>query len=147
MLHGDQHLGSLIRHGLDDWEDAALAFMVPGTSNGFPRAWWPEQPGESRAPGAPAWTGRYYDGLGNRMTVMGAANPEKGSNTREGQAGLNAEEVAQIKGSGHGVVVLDREERTARFEIWRHAIDAVQPKAGDQFEGFPIVVKLPARRG
>lgn len=142
MLHGDQHLGSLVRHGLDDWEDAALAFMVPGTSNGFPRAWWPETPGENHAPRAPSWTGRYFDGLGNRMTVMGAANPEEGSNTPEGQAGLNAEEVAQIKGSGHGVVVLDREERTARFEMWRHAIDAVQPRAGDQFEGFPMLVRL-----
>ena len=142
MLHGDQHIGSLVRHGLDDWEDAALAFMVPGTSNGFPRAWWPEQPGENHAPGAPAWTGRYLDGLGNRMTVLGAANPEPGSNTAEGQKGLNAEQVAQIKGSGHGIVVLDREFQTARFEMWRHAIDAVQPRAGDQFDGFPIEVRL-----
>ncbi len=142
MLHGDQHIGSLIRHGLDDWEDAALAFMVPGTSNGFPRAWRPEKPGELQAPGSPPWTGRYLDGLGNRMTVLGAANPEPGSNTPEGQAGLDAEQVAQIKGSGHGVVVLDRERRTARFEMWRHAIDALQPRAGDQFEGFPIEVPL-----
>ena len=133
MLHGDQHLGALVRHGLADWEDAALAFMVPGTSNGFPRAWWPE---------ANELTGRFMDGLGNRMTVLGIANPEKGSNTKEGQAGLNAEEVAHIKGSGHGVVVLDREARTATFEMWRHAFDAVQPKDGDQFEGFPVKVEL-----
>ncbi|MCB1019665.1 MAG: alkaline phosphatase D family protein, partial [Acidobacteria bacterium] len=106
MLHGDQHLGILARQGLDEWEDAALAFMVPGTSNGFPRAWRPE---------ADKWTGRFLDGLGNRMTILGYANPEPGSNTKEGQAGLNAEEVAQIKGSGHGVVVLRREGRKATF--------------------------------
>ena len=142
MLHGDQHVGSLVRHGLDAWEDAAVAFMVPGTSNGFPRAWRPDAPGENHEPGAPAWTGRYFDGLGNRMTILGAANPEPGSNTREGQAGLNAEEVAQIKGSGHGIVVLDRQTRAATFEMWRHAFDAARPREEDQFEGFPIKMGL-----
>jgi hypothetical protein len=133
MLHGDQHLGALVRHGLDEWEDAALAFMVPGTSNGFPRAWRPE---------SEKVTGRFVDGLGNRMTILGVANPERGSNTKEGQAGLNAEEVAHIKGSGHGVVIFDREGRKATFEMWRHAIDAAQPKDGDQFDGFPMTVEL-----
>ena len=144
MLHGDQHIGSLIRHGIDDWEDGPVGFMVPGTSNGFPRAWWPEDPGANRAPGAPPWTGRYLDGLGNRMTVLGAANPERGSNTRADQEGLTAEEVAHRKGSGHGIVILDRARRTATFEIWRHAFDAAVPVAEDQFEGFPIEIPLPA---
>lgn len=142
MLHGDQHIGSLVRHGIEDWEDGPLAFMVPGTSNGFPRAWWPEKPGENRQPGAPAWTGRYRDGLGNRMTVLGASNPDRNSNTKEGQAGLNAEEVAHRKGSGHGMVILDRKAREATFEIWRHAFDAARPSPRDQFPGFPIVLRL-----
>ena len=142
MLHGDQHIGSLLCQGIDEWEDGPIAFMVPGTSNGFPRAWWPEQPGENRRAGAFAWTGRYRDGLGNRMTVLGAANPEKNSNTREGQAGLNAEEVAHRKGSGHGIVILDRKARTATFETWRHAFDAARPRPRDQFVGFPIVLEL-----
>ena len=146
MLHGDQHIGSLVRHGIDEWEDGPMAFMVPGTSNGFPRAWWPERTGANRVPSAPAWTGRYRDGLGNRMTVLGAANPEKDSNTRKGQAGLNAEEVAHHKGSGHGNVILDRRVRTATFEIWRHAFDAGRPRRQDQFLGFPIVWALPAGR-
>ena len=142
MLHGDQHIGSLVRHGIEDWEDGPIAFMVPGTSNGFPRAWWPERPGENRRPGAPAWTGRYRDGLGNRMTVLGAANPERKSNTKEGQAGLNAEEVAHRKGSGHGIVILDRKAQKATFEIWRHAFDAAKPGPRDQFPGFPVDLKL-----
>lgn len=144
MLHGDQHIGSLLRHGIDDWEDGPLAFMVPGTSNGFPRAWWPEHAGENHQPGAPEWTGRYRDGLGNRMTVLGVANPEPNSNTRGGKRGLDAEEVAHRKGSGHGLVVLDREARTATFEIWRHAFDARQPRPEDQFPGFPVKISLPA---
>lgn len=126
MLHGDQHTGILLRHGVEDWEDSALAFMVPGTSNGFPRAWWPE---------SDQLTGRFLDGLGNRMTVLGAANPERGSNTREGQAGLNPEEVAHSKGSGYGAVTLDPQAKSARFDLWRHQED-------EQFDGFPITVEL-----
>ena len=57
MLHGDQHFGTLLIHGVDAWEDAPLAFMVPGTSNGFPRAWWPEQPGENRPDGGASLDG------------------------------------------------------------------------------------------
>lgn len=142
MLHGDQHLGSLLRHGINDWEDGPLAFMVPGTSNGFPRAWWPEKPGENQQPGSPDWTGRYRDSFGNRMTILGAANPEKESNTREGQQGLDADEVAHRKGSGHGIVVLDRAAQTVTFEMWRHAFDAAQVKPEDQFAGFPVTVPL-----
>jgi hypothetical protein len=142
MLHGDQHIGSLLRHGIDNWEDGPLSFMVPGTSNGFPRAWWPENPGENHQPGSPEWTGRYRDSLGNRMTILGAANPDKDSNTREGQQGLDAEEVAHRKGSGHGIVILDRAARTATFEMWRHAFDAAQPKPEDQFLGFPVTLPL-----
>jgi hypothetical protein len=142
MLHGDQHIGSLVRHGIEAWEDGPIGFMVPGSSNGFPRAWWPDQPGENRQPEAPMWTGRYRDGMGNRMTVLGAANPETNSNTGDGQAGLNAEEIAHRKGSGHGIVILDRKARTATFEIWRHAFDAERPQTQDQFLGFPIVLAL-----
>lgn len=144
MLHGDQHIGSLVRHGIEEWEDGPIAFMAPGTSNGFPRAWWPDQPGQNRDPSAPAWTGRYRDGLGNRITVLGAANPDRNSNTREGQEGLDGEEIAHRKGSGHAIVILDRTEMTASFEIWRHAFDAAKPRVQDLFPGFPIVVPLPA---
>ena len=146
MLHGDQHIGSLVRRGIEEWDDGPIALMVPGTSNGFPRAWRPEGTGANRRGGAPAWTGRYRDGLGNRITVLGAANPDKNSNTREGQAGLNVEDIAHNKGSGHGIVTLDRRGRTATFEIWRHAFDARRPRRQDQFLGFPIVWALSSGR-
>ncbi len=119
MVHGDQHLGALVRHGLDRWEDGPLAFMVPGTANGFPRAWWPE---EQKA------DGRYIDGLGNRMTVLGIANPERGSNELPRNA-THPETLAHRKGSGWGIVRFDTRTRNAVFEMWRYL--------EGQFEGFP----------
>jgi len=133
MLAGDQHIGSLVRHGIEDWEDGPLAFMVPGTSNGFPRAWWPSVAAED---------GRFLDGLGNRMTVLGAANPEVGSNTLRPGPGMDREEIAYLKGSGHGIVVFDRANETATFEMWRHGFDALSPRDEDQFEGFPQTLDL-----
>ena len=135
MIHGDQHLGALIHHGIDAWEDGPMAFMVPGTANGFPRAWWPE---------AERADGRYLDGLGNRMTVLAVANPEKRSNELP-RATTNPEELAHRKGSGYGIVRFDKVKRTITFETWRYLFDAANPKAEDQFSGFPRTIKWKSR--
>ncbi len=138
-IHGDQHSGALVHHGLDDWEDANVAFLVMGTANGFPRAWWPDAPGEGFVAGRAPWTGRYRDIYGNRMTVLAAGNPEKGSNTFKG---YDPQEIAHLKGSGHGIVRLDKANGTATFELWRHDFDAAAPKPGDQFPDFPQTHRL-----
>jgi hypothetical protein len=135
MIHGDQHIGALVHHGLDGWEDGPIAFMVPGTANGFPRAWWPE--GE-RA------DGRHLDGLGNRITVLAVANPDKGSNELP-RATTNPEELAHRKGSGYGVVRFDQAAGTITFDTWRYLFDAASPKASDQFTGFPRTIRWKAR--
>jgi hypothetical protein len=138
-IHGDQHSGALVHHGLDDWEDANVAFLVMGTANGFPRAWWPDAPGENHIAGRAPWTGRYRDIYGNRMTVLAAGNPEKGSNTLKD---FDPQEIAHLKGSGHGIVRLDKAQGTATFELWRHDFDAAAPKPGDQFPDFPQTYRL-----
>ncbi|MBM3788382.1 MAG: hypothetical protein FJW30_28940, partial [Acidobacteria bacterium] len=132
MLHGDQHVGALVRQGIDDWDDGPLAFMVPGTANGFPRAWWPEQEKAD---------GRYIDDLGNKMTVLGIANPEKGSNELP-RARTQPELLAHKKGSGYGIVRFDAAARSLTFEMWRYQFDAAHPKPEDQFPGFPKKIRL-----
>jgi hypothetical protein len=136
MIHGDQHLGALVRHGIDDWEDGPLAFMVPGTANGFPRAWWPEVEKPD---------GRYFDSFGNRMTVLGIANPERGSNQLP-RARTHPETLAHRKGSGYGIVRFDLAARTAVFEMWRYQFDARSPRPEDQFPGFPRTIAFGRRR-
>lgn len=135
MIHGDQHLGALVHHGIDTWDDGPIGFMVPGTANGFPRAWWPE---------VEKADGRYLDGLGNRMTVLAVANPEKGSNELP-RATTDPEELAHRKGSGYGIVRFDKATGTITFETWRYLFDATRPKAEDQFPGFPRTMKWKSR--
>jgi len=141
MVHGDQHLGALVHHGVDDWEDGPIGFMVPGTANGFPRAWWPDVAGENRDAGEPNWTGRYLDDLSNRITVLAAGNPEVGSNEIPKNE-IHPEKLGHLKGSGHGIIDFNRSTREATFELWRLGFDARNPKPEDQFIGFPKTVKL-----
>ncbi|WP_419194687.1 alkaline phosphatase D family protein [Novipirellula herctigrandis] len=128
MVHGDQHFGILLRHGIEQHGDGPLAFMVPGTANGFPRAWWPES-GEV--------TGNHMDRYGNKMTVIAAANPEKGSNTLQPRKTDHPDMTAFKKGSGHGLITIDSAAKTATFDMWRFPLDV--PK---QFDGFPQTIPL-----
>jgi hypothetical protein len=133
MLHGDQHLGLLVRHGVADWADGPWAFMVPGTANGWPRAWWPD---DGRI------TGDFTDPFGNKFSVLAAANPEKGSNTLKPRRTDPPEVVAHRKGSGHGIVIIAPDRKSAVIEMWRYQFDADHPKPGDQFDGFPQTLRF-----
>ena len=74
-IAGDQHLGSTIQYGIDDWHNAGFAFCVPAISNVWPRRWYPSLPGKNRKPEAPRYTGDYEDGFGNKITVYAVSNP------------------------------------------------------------------------
>jgi hypothetical protein len=133
MLHGDQHLGLFVRQAVDEWNDGPWAFMVPGTSNGWARAWWPEN-GEI--------TGNFSDPFGNRFSVLAAANPEKDSNRLRPRKSDPPESTAHLKGSGYGMVEISPDRHTARFELWRYSFDATDPKPQDQFQGFPLTLEF-----
>jgi hypothetical protein len=45
-LCGDQHLGSTLQYGVEDWDDASFALCSPALSNLFPRRWYPADPGK-----------------------------------------------------------------------------------------------------
>lgn len=134
MLHGDQHLGLLVRQGIDDFNDGPYAFMVPGTSNGWPRAWWPKGPeGEVK--------GDFTDVFGNKFMVLAAANPEPGTNQLKTHKEGNPEESAHVKGSGYGLVVIDPKTHAVTFNLYRYLFDAAVPKGSDQFPGFPVTIQ------
>ena len=42
-IAGDQHLATVIHHGIDEYEDGPWAFVVPAiVNNYYSRWWWPE---------------------------------------------------------------------------------------------------------
>ncbi len=135
---GDQHLASIVQHGIDTFNDAGFSFCVPSIAAGYPRSWRPDaegRPVRNRAPGAPANTGEYRDAFGNYMTVHGIGNPAKMN--RKGK--LN---TAHDKASGHGIVRFDQAKQTITMECWRLLFDASKPKPSDQFPGWPKTIHM-----
>lgn len=133
MLHGDQHLGLLTRQGIDAHHDGPYAFMVPGTSNGWPRAWWPNDDKSYVV-------GDFTDVFGNKFSVLAAANPEPGTNQLKTRAEGHPETSAHRKGSGYGLVIVDPTTHAVTFNLFRYLIDADDPKPTDQFPGFPVTI-------
>ncbi|MDG2124888.1 MAG: alkaline phosphatase D family protein [Verrucomicrobiales bacterium] len=136
---GDQHLASIVQHGVDHWGDAGFSFCVPSISAGYPRSWIPDaegRPVQNRpAPGL-ANTGEYKEGLGNHVTVYGIANPEEKNRTE------TPETLGHDKASGYGIVRLKRESREITMECWRLLVDVDDPLPGDQFPGWPRTIDL-----
>lgn len=135
-LVGDQHLGMLARLGIDQWDDGPLTLMVPGTANGHPRAWMPEVDAEGRDAKTRGYTGQYIDGLGNRLEVLGVANPDPGSNTLR-QHNTHPYELARRKGSGYGVARFDPTAGRVAFDL-RRIPTWSSATSSTSFPGFPL---------
>lgn len=130
-IAGDQHLGTVFHHGVDDWDDAGYSFCVPSIANFYLRWWEPEEPGLNRKPGMPRYTGQFKDGLGNRITCYAAANPAM-SHPQRGKE-LN------VFAAGFGVARFDKRRRKITFECWPRTVD-VTAKSSKQYPGWPLTI-------
>jgi len=129
-IAGDQHLGSTIQYGIDDWHDAGFAFCVPAISNVWPRRWFPSSPGKNRKPGAPKYTGDFEDGFGNKITVHAVSNPVF--------TGLKPSRLYD-RAPGYGIVRFNRNTRDITIECWPRLSDPTKTKDG-QYPGWPIKI-------
>jgi hypothetical protein len=139
MLAGDQHLPTIIQHGIDQHHDAGFSFCVPAGATGYQRWWRPEEIEEMRREGerhgGRASTGKYRDGFGNLIDVHALANPpaRRTSKTRL--------EMGQQKSAGFGVVRLNKARGTMTLEAWPVGIDPTEPDAHQkQYPGWPMTV-------
>ena len=124
-IAGDQHLPTLIKHGITKFDDGPWAFVVPAIINNYySRWWWPEdeKPGKNANDLLP-WTGQYLDGFNNKITMHAYANPNSDSN-----------------GSGFGFIRFDTSSNEVTFECWPRNVD-VTNEAAKQFLGWPLKVK------
>jgi alkaline phosphatase D len=129
-IAGDQHLGTTVQYGLDEFDDAGWALCVPAVSNIFPRRWWPAEAGRNRLPGSPKYTGEFFDGFGNRVTVRAVANPTV--------TGLEPALLTN-RATGYGIVTLHRATRKITMACWPRWVDPSKPGA-KPYDGWPITV-------
>jgi len=129
-LCGDQHLATLIHHGVDDWEDAGWSFCVPSIANLYLRWWAPLEAGYARGPGMPPHLGRFLDGFGNRVTMFAVANPE---------AGRNGGDKLTTRAAGFGIVEFNKADRTITATCWPRQVDVTAPDA-KPYPGWPRTI-------
>lgn len=139
MIAGDQHLASLVRHGIDGFTDGALQFTGPAAGTSWQRWFAPAQPLPNA--GAQPHTGDFIDAFGNKMRVVAVANPrisfaEYRQYVKGRGQGLGDR---RLKSEGYGIVRVDPRNRRYVLECWPWDVN---PAALDarQFEGWPYTV-------
>ncbi len=130
MIGGDQHLSTIVHHGVDDWNDAVWSMTVPSIANFYPRAWMPREEPRNHVEGMPDYTGEFKDGLGNYVTVWAATNP--------GEMGVEPKALHN-KMPGYGIVHFQKDTREITIECWPRFADPEDPKA-EQYLGWPKTI-------
>ena len=146
MLAGDQHLPTVLQHGIDGPHDAGFSFCTPAGATGYQRWWRPEEIDDmycySRRRDDLPQTGLYRDGFGNSIDVWAVGNPphRRTSTTRL--------EMGRQKSAGFGLVRVNKREGTFELESWIVGSDVDQPDAeGAMFPGWPITVTVDQMAG
>ncbi len=132
MLAGDQHLATVIQHGIDDFGDAGYSFCMPSIVNHYPRKWSPKQAPQRIIKSPLKGLGDYLDGLGNRVTMLAHANP-----------GAFAPPIKSMSpwvrsATGHGIVRFNKSKRTIIMECWPRGTDVTQPDARQYPANDPV---------
>jgi len=126
-LAGDQHLATIIHHGIDEFRDGPFAFVAPAIINNYYSRWWhpaDEKAGKNQEPGNPLpFTGDYLDGFDNKITMIAYANPEK-----------------SISRGGFGLVRFNKKQKTVRFESWDRTTDVTR-RGAKQMPGWPRTIR------
>ena len=130
MIAGDQHLGSVVHHGVETWEDAGFSFCVPANANIAPRRWFTPKPGGNHQAGLAPYTGRHFDAFGNHMTVWAASNPY-----------VTGKQPAELydRATGYGIIKVNTQKQEITMECWPRWSDPAQQDA-EQYEGWPKTI-------
>ncbi|MFP6615331.1 MAG: hypothetical protein VCB26_02890 [Candidatus Hydrogenedentota bacterium] len=129
-IAGDQHLATIIHHGIDDHRDSIVSFCVPSIANLYLRWWDPLQPGANREPNTPEYTGDHLDGFGNKVTLYAAANPDKRPASGD---------KLTTRAAGFGIIRLNRANRKITMECWPRNTEIADPDA-KQYPGWPRTI-------
>ncbi len=137
VLGGDQHLASVVRHGLDaggGFAGGVTQFCGPAGASSFQR-WWEPRP-------APA-NGDFVDGFGNSIRVLAIANPKVSFRRYRSFKGARGQGLGdrQLKSEGYGIVRVDRGTKEFVLECWPHDVDPKLPGAR-QFNGWPVRIRF-----
>ena len=138
-LTGDQHLATLLQHGIDQHSDAIYSFAAPSVANAYARAFYPGYTGNyyrTTPPKPEQYLGDRLDGFQNKITFHGVANPDTSptspytsSHTRRDQ---------QVP--GYGIIDFDIRKHTITFDCKPRAEEISKKLKGGSYPGWPLTI-------
>jgi phosphodiesterase/alkaline phosphatase D-like protein len=128
-IAGDQHLATIIHHGVNDWNDACYSFCVPSIANLYLRWWAPLEEGKNREPWMPEHLGEFKDGLGNKVTMLAVANPSPEEN----------HDKLTTRAAGFGLVKFNKPTREITMECWPRNVD-IRDHRSTCYRGWPRTI-------
>lgn len=136
VLSGDQHLASLVRHGIDTFIDGPVQFTPPAAGTAWQR-WF--QPATTLPNSTGPDTGDFTDAYGNKLRVLAVANPRV--TFAQVQAVQTHNEVGDrnLKSEGYGIVDIDKTNSTYRLHCWPWEQDPTAPGA-IEYPGWPYTL-------
>jgi len=153
MFAGDNHLPTVVHHGVDTWEDAGVSFTVPSIAAGFPREWRPDRIGIDREGplpmglaqptyrgDAPEIMGRFTSSWGHPLTFYAVGNPLVFTGAGGGQDAGDLQ-LLDDKRSGFGLVRFDKPAGKIRLECYRILADLEQAESA-QMKGWPVTLEV-----
>lgn len=117
-LTGGQSLASVIKYGVDEYNDANFAFTAPDLSfnlNQKRNLTLQKNKVENK--------GQYEDGFGNEVTIHAIANQEN--------------VLAEESNTGYGIIKINPQSKDITMECWPRSAD---PANGKQFDGWPVQI-------
>ena len=132
MLGGDQHLATVIHHGVDEFNDSGYSFCVPSIVNYYPRIWSPLGEPVYKVDSPLKMAGSYYDGFRNKLTMYAYANPGENKNI------TSSKHIGRA--AGYGIVRFNKKTRKITMECWPRGVDLSKP-GQPQYKGWPIVIE------
>ena len=136
VLSGDQHLSTLVRHGLDAYDDGPVQFTAPAAGSSWQR-WF--EPAEALPNPRGPHTGDYTDGAGNRFRMLAVANPAVSFAQVRAVQPINDLGDRELKREGYGLVEVDTARRQFRISCWPWDTDPTAAGA-QQYPGWPYVL-------
>jgi len=140
--HGDLHMACLFQNGVDAFRDGPWSYSCPSSRANSLRVWRPKKPGVNRDPDEPDYTGDFFDGFGNRMTIRAVLDPDSSfpKTYRNKDGSILDTHLASC--SGFGMLHFNKSELTITFESWP-IFDAETPP-GDhrQHPGWPCSISV-----
>lgn len=135
MLAGDQHLATLVHHGVNEFRDAGVSFASPSIVNYYVRWWDPVEPAVHPIDGPLPSLGDFRDGLGNKITMLAYVNPDPDRIVMQTDDGNHWGPRAE----GYGLVRFKKSDRTITYEVWPRMIDVAAPGA-QPYPGWPVTL-------